>query len=880
MENNKKKLVVYTCITNDYDTLRDIPKSIFERISNSVEFVCFTDNPDLYSISKTWKIREIPEDLVKLNKVKAQRILKVAPFRYVDDIADISLWVDSNLAITGNPLDILSKCNLKKFPLWTFKHPQRNCIYDEELAVVRLKKEKLDIAVSQIEKYMKDRYPIKNGLAETNMILRDNNDPLMKKMSYMWAKEIIDGSHRDQLSFNYCCWKTGLKYGEFDGSINKMFLRLPHKSPEKLKIEIEKKKREEENKRKIETLEKIINENKEDAEKRKRESEILIKKSNEQERKILEQQEVLNKLQKILEDKIKKESSGTIDVVYVIGNGSSHSNDELRFSLRSIEKYFKDLRNVFIVGSKPDFIDESKVIFIPTDDICEGDLANKDRNHWHNMEIVCKDPRLSEKFLFAADDFLITKPSIWDDFIPRHTGIPSKRYMDSGNYNPWRKTRIETLKRFPENKRFLWHPHMMSQMEKKKVLQCCKDSDYRNRNDVIIFTYYYNHEPMPTPVPDFDTDEVHTARKMDLSKRHISHWDAAFSYKPFREQLDKMFPAKSRFEKYDINEEADTLNCSIIVPCFNSEKYIDDCLRSLILQKTNYSFEIICVNDGSTDGTAEILNVYKKRFNFIRVITQENQGLSISRNNAIKVAKGQYIVFLDSDDMLEENAIDIIVSRMLKERLDLLYFDASVFFDDADVEKKYKSHYPQNGYFRPSPAMTMNGITLFNFLYDKQRVVLPACLQAIRKEYFVDNKLEFPPNLLYEDNVFSIKALLLASRTWIEECKLYKRRIRKDSIVTSFKSYNHVRSYILVCKEIMDFINTSLSNKNVQIKVFNSIVSKLLFQAKKAFLTNSKNENFLLDKDKYGDYERISKYFEILTDKNGITYKLLTDKLV
>ncbi len=189
MENTKKKLVVYTCITNDYDTLREIPRKVFDSISDSVSFICFTDNPELYSESKTWTIRELPEDLVKLNKVKAQRILKIAPFRYVDDISDISLWVDSNLSITESPLGLLAKCDLGKYPLWTFKHPQRNCIYDEELAVVRLKKEKLDIATAQIERYMKDRYPIKNGLAETNMILRRHDDPLVKKMSYMWAKE-------------------------------------------------------------------------------------------------------------------------------------------------------------------------------------------------------------------------------------------------------------------------------------------------------------------------------------------------------------------------------------------------------------------------------------------------------------------------------------------------------------------------------------------------------------------------------------------------------------------------------------------------------------------------------------------------------------------
>lgn len=270
---NSKKLVVYTCIVKDYDTLNEIPAKIFDAVSSTVSFICFTDNPELYGDSKTWTIREIPEDLIKLDKVKAQRVIKIVPQRYVAE-APVSMWVDSNMKFMGSPMDILKSCDLNKFPIWTFKHPQRNCIYDEELAVVRLKKETKEIAGAQIEKYMKDKYPIKNGLAETNVIVRRHDDLPLKRMSYMWAKEVIDGSHRDQLSFNYCCWKTGLKYGEFDNRVtNKMLLRLPHKSPEKLKEEMEKRKREEEEKRKIEDDKKKLIEEKTKIEQEKKELE-------------------------------------------------------------------------------------------------------------------------------------------------------------------------------------------------------------------------------------------------------------------------------------------------------------------------------------------------------------------------------------------------------------------------------------------------------------------------------------------------------------------------------------------------------------------------------------------------------------------------------
>ena len=405
----------------------------------------------------------------------------------------------------------------------------------------------------------------------------------------------------------------------------------------------------------------------------------------------------------------------------------------------------------------------------------------------------------------------------------------------------------------------------MSQMNKTKVLQCCKDSDYMHRNDVVIFTYYYNHEPMPKPIADFDTEEVHTARCMDLSKRHVSHWDEAFSYAPFRKQLDMLFPKISKYEKYDMNRNLDTINCSVIVPCYNSEKYVKACLDSVVNQKTNFDYEVICVNDGSTDNTLEILKDYESKYDFIKTISQENQGLSRSRNNALNIARGQYIVFLDSDDMLTDNAIDVVVKDMTKHQMDVLYFDSSVFFDNKEIEEKFKRKYPQNGYYRPSPQKILSGPQLFNFLYSKNRIVFPACLQAVKKEFLVDNKISFMPNVLYEDNVFSMQVLLSAYRTGVEEMKLYKRRIREDSIVTSFKSYNHIRSYILVCREIFLFLFYKLSkDKTTRDRVFNSVVKGLMRQAKNAYAANKGTEEFLKDRHKYGDAVTIDKFIKAL----------------
>lgn len=94
----------------------------------------------------------------------------------------------------------------------------------------------------------------------------------------------------------------------------------------------------------------------------------------------------------------------------------------------------------------------------------------------------------------------------------------------------------------------------------------------------------------------------------------------------------------------------------IIVPCYNVEKYVEECISSILAQKTQYKCFITIINDGSTDGTSDLLKKYEA-LNGIKVITQRNAGLSGARNTGIAQAHGRYLMFVDSDDFLYDNAI-------------------------------------------------------------------------------------------------------------------------------------------------------------------------------------------------------------------------------
>ena len=131
---------------------------------------------------------------------------------------------------------------------------------------------------------------------------------------------------------------------------------------------------------------------------------------------------------------------------------------------------------------------------------------------------------------------------------------------------------------------------------------------------------------------------------------------------------------------------------SVIIPVYNTEKYLKECLKSVINQ-TFTDMEIICVNDGSTDSSKEVLEKYKKVDKRIKVIElQENRGLSYARNRGFDSSKGRYIYFLDSDDELERNAMEILYNEAEKEKLDVIFFDAKIKYENEKFRKKFETY--------------------------------------------------------------------------------------------------------------------------------------------------------------------------------------------
>jgi len=193
--NPMKKYVIYTCITGNYDTLKSHINL------NNFDFVCFTDNTSI--TTNDWIINKIPENIKHLSLVKQQRYIKTHPHEILSDY-EYSIWIDGNVDVLSDPTNLLDDNFCIEIPV----HPQRNCIYKEAIACLKQKKDTKENIDKQIIRYHQEKFPENYGLVQSNIIIRKHNDRDCIKLMNDWWNEIEKGSHRDQLSFNYVCWKN------------------------------------------------------------------------------------------------------------------------------------------------------------------------------------------------------------------------------------------------------------------------------------------------------------------------------------------------------------------------------------------------------------------------------------------------------------------------------------------------------------------------------------------------------------------------------------------------------------------------------------------------------------------------------------------------
>lgn len=236
---------------------------------------------------------------------------------------------------------------------------------------------------------------------------------------------------------------------------------------------------------------------------------------------------------------------------------------------------------------------------------------------------------------------------------------------------------------------------------------------------------------------------------------------------------------------------------SIIIPVYNVETYLRDCLDSVCNQSYT-DWEAVCVNDGSTDGSGLILKEYSAKDPRIAIVTKDNGGLSSARNSGLDVAKGDYILFLDSDDWLENNALELLAKRIEGE--DILCFSGRRFFE---VDNK----------FNPSDRLDerhySSGMDYYNDNALKHRDFAFVCvvLRLYKRSFLMDNNLRFKEGILHEDDLFTPKVCYFAQGvSVIDEC-LYNYRVRANSITTT-RSLKRVVDLMSTANELAAFFTS------------------------------------------------------------------------
>ena len=244
---------------------------------------------------------------------------------------------------------------------------------------------------------------------------------------------------------------------------------------------------------------------------------------------------------------------------------------------------------------------------------------------------------------------------------------------------------------------------------------------------------------------------------------------------------------------------------SVIIPIYKVEEYIEDCLVS-VLKQTLKNIEIICVDDGTPDHSMEIVQSYADKDERIVVLHKENGGLSSARNAGIKIAKGEYVYFLDSDDYLRENALEILYDISVKNNLDNIFFSAESIMENDEVKEHYKNYltyYNRSGVYEK----VYTGQQLLVEMQRNDDFRPSACLQMARKDLLDKNAIRFFAGIMHEDNLFTLQNITVAERVMCIPDKLYMRRVRENSIMTGERGCRSSWGYFVSIREYMNFID-------------------------------------------------------------------------
>ena len=314
---------------------------------------------------------------------------------------------------------------------------------------------------------------------------------------------------------------------------------------------------------------------------------------------------------------------------------------------------------------------------------------------------------------------------------------------------------------------------------------------------------------------------------------------------------------------------------SIIVPVYKVEKYLPECLDSIIGQ-TYQDLQIVLIDDGSPDNCGAICDEYALKDKRITVLHTENGGLSSARNNGLSICKGKYVYFVDSDDYLEPNAVEILFNTAENDNLDILMYDAISF----DETKNDVSEDEINKYIRKHGYLAVRtGAQMFLDMSKNDEYRSPVQYYFYNKDFLENHQFVFHEGILHEDEEFNFFALLYSQRVKHIPNVLYHHRFRADSIMGVKSTQRNIDSCYEIILQIMARSNEFLADTQTDEAYKEGLARMLRVFYYRVGITTDSQESALLSVNKLQNALKQASFYHDKKIKNAALNKIKKNRI-
>lgn len=260
------------------------------------------------------------------------------------------------------------------------------------------------------------------------------------------------------------------------------------------------------------------------------------------------------------------------------------------------------------------------------------------------------------------------------------------------------------------------------------------------------------------------------------------------------------------------------IKLSIIIPVYNVEAFVGRCIESCLKQDLSPSeYELLIVNDGSLDGSMDVVRQYAQKCDNIRILEQENAGPSVARNKGIQEARGEYVWFIDSDDDISANVLKTLMSYAEEQKLDVMCFDINVVKQG------------EAAFIHPNQSNKNDILYIGTDFVSNVAMPPSACVAFFRKDYLISNSISFLTGISHEDYEFTPRAYCLAKRIAYINVPAYNYWVREGSRQTSTLPEvlaKKAKDWLVICDSLYRFTKEHIEEGTA---AYNTMIGKINF---------------------------------------------------